>query len=77
VFTVIVLDEAHLPAIRTITVVVVFTIVVSVYAHGLTARPLVDRYAAWFRVHPREQRPPMESVHAPHQRWRNVTPSDV
>jgi NhaP-type Na+/H+ or K+/H+ antiporter len=75
VFTVIVLDEAHLPAIRTITVVVVFTIVVSVYAHGLSARPLVDRYASWFRAHPQDRPPPMESVHAPHQRWRNRAPS--
>lgn len=75
VFTVIVLDEAQLPAIRTITVVVVFTIVLSVYAHGLSARPLVDRYAAWFGTHPGNRRPLMESVHAPHQRWRNRTPS--
>lgn len=77
VFTVIVLDEAHLPGIRTITVVVVFTIVLSVYAHGLSARPLVDRYAAWFGTHPKEALPPMESVEAPHQRWRNRTPIDA
>jgi NhaP-type Na+/H+ or K+/H+ antiporter len=77
VFTVIVLDEAHLPEIKTITVVVVFTIVLSVYAHGLSARPLVDRYAAWFGAHPQEQKPPMESVHAPHQRWRNRTPTEA
>jgi NhaP-type Na+/H+ or K+/H+ antiporter len=77
VFTVIVLDEAHLPGIKTITVVVVFTIVLSVYAHGLSARPLVDRYASWFGTHPTDQKPPMESVHAPHQRWRNRAPSEA
>ena len=77
VFTVIVLDEAHLPGITTITVVVVFTIVLSVYAHGLSARPLVDRYATWFRTHPEDRRPPMESVHAPDQRWRNRSPTSA
>ena len=73
----IVLDEAHLPGIKTITVVVVFTIVLSVYAHGLSARPLVDRYASWFATHPADRRPPMESVHAPDQRWRNRTPTSA
>jgi NhaP-type Na+/H+ or K+/H+ antiporter len=77
VFTVIVLDEAQLPGIKTITVVVVFTIVLSVYAHGLSARPLVDRYASWFATHPEDRRPPMESVDAPHQRWRNRAPSQA
>ena len=70
VFTVIVLDEAKLPGMTTITVVVVFTIVLSVYAHGLTSRPLTARYASWFRAHPDDRRPPMEGVHAPPQRWR-------
>jgi NhaP-type Na+/H+ or K+/H+ antiporter len=70
VFTVIVLDEANLPNAATITVVVVFTIVVSVYAHGLTARPLTARYASWFHAHPTDERPPMEATHAPPQRWR-------
>jgi len=77
VFTVIVLDEGHLPGIKTITVVVVFTIVLSVYAHGLSARPLVDRYGTWFRTHPKDEQPVMESVPAPHQRWRNRTPSEA
>jgi sodium/hydrogen antiporter len=71
VFTVVVLDEANLPHIGTIGVVVVFTIVLSVYAHGLTSRPLTARYAEWFRSHPREDRPAMEAVHAPQQRWRH------
>jgi len=70
VFTVIVLDEGKLPDAATITVVVVFTIVLSVYAHGLTARPLTARYASWFHSHPGERRPPMEAVDVPQQRWR-------
>ena len=70
VFTVIVLDEADLPGMTTITLAVVFTIVLSVYAHGLTSRPLTARYAAWYRAHPRDRRPAMEGVHSPPQRWR-------
>jgi NhaP-type Na+/H+ or K+/H+ antiporter len=70
VFTVIVADEARLPGISTITVAVVFTIVLSVYLHGLTSRPLTARYASWFRAHPSDRRPPMEGLHAPPQRWR-------
>jgi NhaP-type Na+/H+ or K+/H+ antiporter len=70
VFAVIVLDEANLPNAATITVVVVFTVVLSVYAHGVTAKPLTARYASWFRSHPEDERPPMEGIHAPPQRWR-------
>ena len=70
VFTVIALETGALPHSSAITAAVVFTIVLSVYAHGLSANPLTDRYARWYRAHPEEQRPPMESVHAPDQRWR-------
>jgi NhaP-type Na+/H+ or K+/H+ antiporter len=70
VFTVIVADETHLPHIATITGTVVFTIVVSVYAHGITARPLTARYADWFHAHPADERPKMERGSAPAQRWR-------
>jgi NhaP-type Na+/H+ or K+/H+ antiporter len=73
VFTVIVTDEASLPHISTITLVVVFTIVLSVYAHGLSARPLTARYAAWYQAHPSDRRPAMEAVETPHQRWRRPT----
>ena len=75
VFTVIVLEEAKLPHASAMTVVVVSTILLSVFAHGLTARPLVNRYAAWYRAHPPDRRPEMEAVHAEPQRWRSaVTP---
>jgi NhaP-type Na+/H+ or K+/H+ antiporter len=75
VFAVIVLDETKLPYDSTIALVVVFTVLLSVYAHGLTSRPLTARYASWFRSHPEDSRPPMESVHAEPQRWRRPTVS--
>jgi len=70
VFIVVVLEEAKLPHIPLITVAVVFTIVLSVYAHGLSANPLTARYAEWYGSHPPDRRPVMEDVPAPHQRWR-------
>ena len=70
VFTIIVLEDGGLPHASTITVAVVFTIVLSVYAHGLSAKPLTDRYVNWYQAHPRDRRPRMESVPAPPQRWR-------
>jgi sodium/hydrogen antiporter len=77
VFTVIVLDEAKLPYDSTIALVAVFTVVLSVYAHGFTSNVLTDRYASWYRAHPPDQRPLMEAVHAPPQRWRRaVAPVD-
>ncbi len=72
VFTVIVLEDGSLPHVRTITVAVVFTILLSVVAHGLSAKPLTDRYARWYRAHPDDRLPSMESVHAPAQRWRRT-----
>jgi sodium/hydrogen antiporter len=70
VFTVIVLDDGASTHASTITVAVVFTIVLSVYAHGLSAGPLTDWYAGWYRAHPNDRRPRMESVPAPPQPWR-------
>ena len=66
------LDTGALDHASEITVAVVFTIVLSVYLHGLSAKPLSDRYARWYRAH--DRLPEMESVHAPAQRWRH---SDV
>ena len=34
------------------------------FAHGLTAAPLADRYADWYERHPRDEAPPMESAPA-------------
>ena len=64
VFAVIVIEEAKLPGTETILLVAYTTIGLSVLAHGLSAVPLVDRYARWFESHPRERRPEMESVPA-------------
>jgi NhaP-type Na+/H+ or K+/H+ antiporter len=73
VFAVILVEEAELPHTQTILVAIFATIALSVYAHGLTAQPLTDRYAGWFRAHPPEAQPVMESVPTPEQRWRRPT----
>jgi sodium/hydrogen antiporter len=70
VFTVIVLDESSLSHVSMMTVVVVLTILISVYAHGITAQPLTGRYAAWYAAHRRRSPSAMETVEAEHQRWR-------
>jgi sodium/hydrogen antiporter len=70
VFAVILIDESALPHERTLVLAVVATIGISVFAHGLSARPLTNRYVRWYASHPREQLPPMESVPAATHRWR-------
>jgi sodium/hydrogen antiporter len=70
VFAVILIDESSLPHERTLLLAVVATIGISVFAHGLSSRPLTNRYVAWYASHPRERPPPMESVHAAGHRWR-------
>jgi len=77
VFAVIVLEEANLPNISTMTLVVVFTIVLSVYAHGLSSHPLTARYASWFQARSAERLPPMEGVRTPPQRWRRQAAAPV
>jgi sodium/hydrogen antiporter len=70
VFAVILIDESSLPHERTLLLAVVATIGISVFAHGLSARPLTNRYVRWYASHPREELPPMESVPAPTHWWR-------
>jgi hypothetical protein len=70
VFAVILIEESALPHERTLLLAVVATIAISVYVHGLSALPLTDRYVSWYRSHPRDQPPQMESVRAPALRWR-------
>ena len=48
VFAVILIDEASLPHERTLLLAVVATIGISVFAHGLTAQLLTNRYAHWY-----------------------------
>ncbi|WP_245673430.1 cation:proton antiporter [Nocardia lijiangensis] len=70
VFGVLLIQEADLPNEQTLLLAATATIGMSIYAHGLTATPLTDRYIRWYRSHPEERQPPMESVPAAHHRWR-------
>ncbi|MGW6377947.1 cation:proton antiporter [Rhodococcus sp. NPDC055112] len=54
VFVILILEEpGRLPHEDLLLTTAVITIGASVLAHGLSAAPLADRYAAWFRRHPR------------------------
>jgi sodium/hydrogen antiporter len=70
VFAVILLDETKLPHLHTLLLAITVTIALSVYAHGLTARPLTERYTRWWNSHPRDTLPTMESVPAAEHRLR-------
>ena len=62
VFAVIVIEESNLPHEHLIVLAIYLTVGLSVFAHGLTAAPLADRYAGWYEQHPRDKAPPMESA---------------
>ena len=62
VFAVIVIEESNLPHEKLIVLAIYLTVGLSVFAHGLSAAPLADRYARWYERHPREKAPPMESA---------------
>jgi NhaP-type Na+/H+ or K+/H+ antiporter len=64
VFAVIVIEESSLPHEHLIVLAIYLTVGLSVFAHGLTAAPLAERYARWYEQHPREKAPPMESASA-------------
>ena len=64
VFAVIIIEESQLPHEQLIVLAIYLTVGLSVFAHGLTAAPLADRYADWFERHPRDKAPPMESAPA-------------
>jgi NhaP-type Na+/H+ or K+/H+ antiporter len=70
VFAIILLDEAELPHLKTLLLAVTVTVALSVYAHGLTAGPLTERYVGWWTSHPRDAAPAMENVHAGEHRVR-------
>ena len=53
-FAVILLDDTELPHLHTLLLAITVTIALSVYAHGLTARPLTERYARWWNSHPHD-----------------------
>ena len=62
VFAVIVIEESNLPHEHLIVLAIYLTVGLSVFAHGLSAAPLANRYARWYEQHPRDQAPPMESA---------------
>jgi NhaP-type Na+/H+ or K+/H+ antiporter len=70
VFAVILLDDADLPHLRTLLLAITVTIAISVYAHGLTAGPLTERYIRWWTSHPRDAKPAMEDMPAGEHRVR-------
>jgi NhaP-type Na+/H+ or K+/H+ antiporter len=71
VFAVIVVDEAHLTGAGTIVLTSYVTIGLSVYAHGITAAPLAERYARWYES--RHGPPPeLESVPVAERRARGA-----
>jgi sodium/hydrogen antiporter len=70
VFAVLVLEEGGMPHDDLILVTTYLTIGLSVLAHGLTAAPLANRYAAWYESHPRDALPVLESSEVRDVRWR-------
>jgi NhaP-type Na+/H+ or K+/H+ antiporter len=70
VFGVLLIQDAELPHERTLLLATAITVGLSVYAHGLTAKPLTGRYIGWYGSHPRDSLPRMESVTAAAHRWR-------
>jgi NhaP-type Na+/H+ or K+/H+ antiporter len=52
-FGLFVLEEADLPHGEEILLVVTWTVLASVFIHGLSSQTLTRRYAAWFAVHGR------------------------
>jgi NhaP-type Na+/H+ or K+/H+ antiporter len=70
VFAVLVLEEGGLPHDGLILTTTYVTIGLSVLAHGLTAAPLANRYAAWYESHPREALGSLERADVREVRWR-------
>ena len=53
VFAVILIEESQLPHEHAILLAIYLTVGTSVFAHGLTAAPLAERYGRWATAHPR------------------------
>jgi len=64
VFAVIVIEESNLPHEHLIVLAIYLTVGLSVFAHGLSAAPLANRYARWYGKHPRGKEPAMEGAPA-------------
>ena len=61
VFTVVILDDADLPHSSVLLAAATATVALSIYLHGISASPLINRYVRWRAT--REQLP-MEDVPA-------------
>ena len=70
VFAVLVIEEGGLPHDDLILTTTYVAIGLSVLAHGLTAAPLANRYAAWYESHPRGALPSFEGSEVREVRWR-------
>jgi NhaP-type Na+/H+ or K+/H+ antiporter len=51
VFVLILVEQTELPERPLLLAVVTWTVALSVYSHGLSARPGADRYANWYAAH--------------------------
>lgn len=74
VFAVILLDDTELPHLQTLLLAITVTVALSVYVHGLTARPLTERYVRWWGSHAPDALPVMERIPAAAHRLRIASP---
>ncbi len=72
VFALIVVEESRLPGLQTIALTAYLTVGLSVFAHGVSAAPLADRYARWFAAHPRRRQLAMENTDVTEHRVRRT-----
>jgi NhaP-type Na+/H+ or K+/H+ antiporter len=76
VFAVIV-EDAHLPHAGTIVTATCLTVGLSVLLHGLSAAPLVSRYATWTQAAADKSPPATDSEPAPeHRAPKRAAPPD-
>ncbi len=55
VFAVLILQAEPIPSLGIVLATISLTVVISVYAHGVTALPLTERFVAWMRANPRPE----------------------
>jgi sodium/hydrogen antiporter len=72
VFAVILVEEGGIVHESTIATTAAFTVGLSVLLHGLTAAPFAQRYGDWYRSHPRDARPKLESRSTTDVPWRRA-----
>ena len=70
-------EDAHLAHAPTIVAATYLTVGLSVLVHGLSAAPLVSRYANWYKTAADKRPPAMESkpMHEHRTRWAATLPS--